>query len=378
MATPISAVSPRDQGRARKSTASNPSNAKKESTTDPCFGVDPSDAARSAGLRYVSDSGPGIRRKHAGKRFSYLDMDEQPIHDATILARIKALAIPPAWTDVWICPSPKGHIQATGRDGKGRKQYRYHPRWREVRDETKYGRLLAFGEVLPALRKRVDDDLSRPGLAREKVVATVVRLLELTLIRVGNDEYARTNESYGLTTLHDEHVDVHGSTIQFCFRGKSGKEHTIDLRDRRLAKIVKRCRDLPGHDLFQFVDGAGETHTIGSADVNAYLREATGQDFTAKDFRTWSGTLLAAQQLLKIGPVQSESDARHSIVVAVESVSAQLGNTPAICRRCYIHPVVIDAYQRGALFNISTTDASKRWPDLSDEERFILTLLSQQ
>ncbi len=220
--------------------------------SDPCLGVDPSDAARAAGLRYVSDSGPGIRRKQSGKRFTYFDVEGEPVRDERELARIKSLVIPPAWTEVWICPSPRGHIQATGRDARGRKQYRYHPRWREVRDETKYGRLRAFGEALPGLRQRVDRDLSLPGLAREKVLATVVRLLETTLIRIGNEEYARTNESYGLTTLHDEHVDVHGATVQFSFRGKSGKEHTVGVRDRRLAGIVKRCRDLPGQDLFQY------------------------------------------------------------------------------------------------------------------------------
>lgn len=344
---------------------------------DPCLGIDPSDVARSAGLRYVSDARPGIRRKRSGKHFRYFDIKEQPIRDSDELARIKSLAIPPAWTDVWICPSAKGHIQATGRDAKGRKQYRYHPRWREVRDETKYGRLQAFGEALPALRKQVDADLARTGLVREKVVATVVRLLELTLIRVGNDEYARTNESYGLTTMQDDHVTVTGTTIAFSFRGKSGKEHTIDLRDRRLANIVKRCRDLPGHDLFQFVDDNGVSHTIGSVDVNDYLQQATGQTFTAKDFRTWSGTLLAAHALLNAGPADTQTATRHSIVSAVKDVSTQLGNTPAICRRCYVHPGVIDAFESGSLFGVTTTDASTHWPDLSPDEQFLLCLLSE-
>jgi DNA topoisomerase-1 len=339
---------------------------------DPCLGTDPSDAARAAGLRHVSDSGPGIRRRRSGKRFIYLDTNGEPIRDERELARIRSLVIPPAWTDVWICPSPRGHIQATGRDARGRKQYRYHPRWREVRDETKYGRLRAFGEALPHLRQHVDRDLARPGLTREKVLATVVRLLETTLIRVGNEEYARQNESYGLTTLHDEHVDVHGATVEFCFRGKSGKEHTVGVRDRRLASIVKRCRDLPGHDLFQYQDADGQTHTIGSSDVNAYLHEAMGEEFTAKDFRTWAGSVLAAQELLRCGPATSETECRRIIVAAIKTVSDRLGNTPAICRRCYVHPAVIDAYQDGTLAGLRPI---KTKGGLPPEEAFILQLL---
>ncbi|MEA2523025.1 MAG: topoisomerase [Thermomicrobiales bacterium] len=344
---------------------------------DPCLVVDPSDAARAVGLRYVSDSGPGIRRKRVGKHFSYLDTNGEPIRDARELQRIKALGIPPAWTEVWICPSPKGHIQATGRDAKGRKQYRYHPRWRAVRDETKYGRLRAFGEALPRLRQRLEEDLALPGLPREKVLATVVRLLETTLIRVGNEEYARHNDSYGLTTMRDDHVDVAGSTVQFSFRGKSGKEHTIGVRDRRLAAIVKRCRDLPGQELFQYQGEDDQPRTIGSADVNGYLREVMGQEFTAKDFRTWAGSVLAAQELLRCGPTESETAARRNVVAAIQSVSSRLGNTPAICRRCYVHPVVIDAYQNGVLAELAVATQPSQSTDLPPEEQFILHLLDQ-
>ena len=263
---------------------------------------DPIEAAESAGLRYVSDVMPGIRRKRAGKGFSYVAPDGKTIRDPRSLRRIRALAIPPAYTDVWICSDPSGHIQATGRDARGRKQYRYHPRWREVRDETKFGRMLAFSEVLPAVRAKVDSDLARPGLPREKVLAAVVRLLECTGIRVGNDEYAKANRSFGLTTLRDQHVEVSGSTLRFQFRGKSGKSHDVELSDRRLARIVQRCQALPGEDLFQYVDDEGNRQTIGSGDVNDYLRQASGQDFTAKDFRTWAGTILARSGAPRAGP----------------------------------------------------------------------------
>ncbi len=254
---------------------------------------DPVESAQAAGLRYVSDTQPGIRRKRAGKGFVYVGTDGKTIRDAKELARIRSLAIPPAYTDVWICPSPNGHIQATGRDARGRKQYRYHPKWREVRDETKFGRMLAFSEALPKIRARLERDLSLPGLPREKVLATVVRLLECTCIRVGNDEYAKSNRSFGLTTLQDRHVEISGSNLRFEFRGKSGKMHKVDLNDRRLARIVQRCQDLPGEDLFQYLDDDGVRQTIGSGDVNDYIREISGQEFTAKDFRTWAGTLLA-------------------------------------------------------------------------------------
>src|SRR5919107_4252189 len=262
---------------------------------------DPIESAQAAGLRYVSDTQPGIRRKKAGKGFTYGGTDGKLIRDEKELARIRSLAIPPAYTDVWICPSPQGHIQATGRDARGRKQYRYHPKWREVRDETKFGRMLAFSEALPKIRARLEQDLSRPGLPREKGLATVVRLLECTCIRVGNDEYAKANRSFGLTTLQDRHVEISGSNLRFEFRGKSGKVHKVDLNDRRLARIVRRCQALPGEDLFQYIDDDGVRQTIGSGDVNDYIREISGQEFTAKDFRTWSGTLLAVAALSEAG-----------------------------------------------------------------------------
>src|SRR5436190_1573116 len=277
---------------------------------------EPQEAARAAGLRYVSDALPGIRRKQAGRGFTYVGPDGDRISDRASLARIKSLAVPPAWTDVWICPDPRGHIQATGRDARGRKQYRYHARWRAVRDETKYDRMIAFGEALPRIRRRTEMDLRRPGLPREKVLAAVVRLLEVTRIRVGNEEYARTNRSYGLTTLLDRHVTVAGPTLRFSFRGKSGVRHQVDLTDRRLAAIVKRCRDLPGQELFQYVDDDGRQHTIDSADVNDYLRQLSGADFTAKDFRTWAGTVLAARALRACPACASKTGARRAVVGA--------------------------------------------------------------
>jgi DNA topoisomerase-1 len=346
------------------------------SSPNGCLDRDPSDAAREAGLRYVSDRGPGIRRRRAGRSFAYLDPEGAPIRDERVLQRIKTLAIPPAWTDVWICPSARGHIQATGRDARGRKQYRYHPRWRETRDETKYGRLRVFGETLPVLRECVDRDLAQRGLTRERVLATVVRLLEETLIRVGNEEYARQNGSFGLTTLRDGHVAVNGSALRFSFLGKSGKEHAVDVRDRRLAAIVKRCRDLPGQELFQYLDDDGVRHRIGSADVNTYLREAMGEEFTAKDFRTWAGTVLAAQELLRLGPAETETAARHNVVAAIQTVSERLGNTPAVCRRCYVHPAVIEAYQDGALADVAAEVRRSR-AARSDDEALILRLLDR-
>lgn len=315
----------------------------------PCVRVPPEASAAQAGLRYVTDEGPGIRRRRAGKGFVYLTPAGAPVRDRAELARIAALRIPPAWTAVWICPAHDGHIQATGRDARGRKQYRYHARFREVRDETKYHRVLAFGAALPALRRRVDEDLARPGLPREKVLATVVRLLERTLIRVGNDEYARANASYGLTTMRDEHVQVTGEAVHFSFRGKSGREHTVDLRDRRLARIVKCCQDLPGEELFQYLDRDGQKHAIHSGDVNEYLRAATGQELTAKDFRTWAGTMLAAEELAALGQPPSATHAKRHILRAIDSVAARLGNTRTVCRRCYIHPVILDAYAAGIL-----------------------------
>lgn len=268
------------------------------------------------------------------------------------LARIRALVIPPAWKAVWICPDPRGHLQATGRDARGRKQYRYHPRWREVRDEDKYGRLPDFGRALPAIRRRIGRDLGRPGLSREKVLAAVVKLLETTFIRVGNDEYARQNRSFGLTTMRDAHVRVSGSKVRFLFRGKSGVRHALELADRRLARIVKQCRDLPGQELFQYIDAEGAVVDVGSEDVNAYLKEITGTDFTSKDFRTWAGTVLTARLLCACEPHTSATAAKKAVASAIDEVARRLGNTRAVCRKCYVHPAVIEAYLEGSITRV--------------------------
>jgi DNA topoisomerase-1 len=366
-------------------TAQKAHHAKKEETPIAEM-IDPVEAAKVAGLRYVNDAMPGIRRKRAGKNFSYIASDGRPIRDPEELRRIKALAIPPAWTDVWICANPRGHILATGRDAKGRKQYRYHPQWRAVRDETKYSRLIAFGEALPTIRERVDKDLALPGLPREKVLATVVRLLDTTMIRVGNEEYARENNSFGLTTLQSEHVDVAGTKIEFHFRGKSGKEHTIDVRDRQLAKIVKRCQDIPGHELFQYVDEEGEHRSIDSADVNEYLREISGQDFTAKDFRTWGGTIYTVRTLREIGAFETETQAKKNVVQAIKSAAEYLGNTPTICRKCYVHPAVLEAYLNRSLIptldQLAEKTESEEHHGLDQEEAqamaFLKSLLEEQ
>lgn len=340
------------------------------------------ESAKSAGLRYVSHAGPGIRRKKTGQRMVYLGADGETIKDPETLARIRSLAIPPAWRDVWICPIAHGHLQATGIDAKGRKQYRYHSRWREMRDETKYDRMRVFGRVLPTLRARVERDLSRPGLPREKILATIVRLLETTLIRVGNEEYARQNESFGLTTMHDRHVDVAGSTLTFEFRGKSGISHTIDLTDRRLAKIVKQSQDLPGFELFQYVDKDGERRSVDSSDVNAYLKEISGEDFTAKDFRTWAGTVLAARALQEFQAFDSQAQAKRNVVQAIEAVAKRLGNTKAVCRKCYIHPTVITLYMDGSLLKTLNRRVKKELTQslhgLPAEEAAVLTLLQQR
>src|SRR6185295_19494107 len=307
------------------------------------------DCARAAGLRYVSDAAPGIVRRRRGKAFHYRHADGGPVRDRPTLGRIRALAVPPAWREVWICARDDGHLQATGRDQRRRKQYRYHRRWREVRDETKYGRLIPFARALPRIRRRVQRDLALPGLPREKVLATVVRLLETTLIRVGNEEYARENESFGLTTLREHQVRVRGGTLRFRFRGKSGVEHTIELTDRRLASIVRRVQDLPGEELFQYVDDGGETRRIESDDVNAYLKEISGEDFTSKDFRTWAGTLLAARALRRLAPFASQAEGRRNLAQAIEAVANALGNTKAVCRKCYVHPAIVEAYLEGRL-----------------------------
>lgn len=314
--------------------------------------TDPIQSAKDAGLRYVSDLQPGILRKRSGRGFRYIGTDGAAVRDPETLARIKSLAIPPAWTDVWICPNPKGHLQATGRDSKRRKQSKYHPRWREVRDETKYERMALFGAVLPSIRERVERDLALPDLPREKVLATIVRLMETTLIRVGNAEYAHSNHSYGLTTMRGRHVHIKGSTVVFNFQGKSGVRHAIDMNDCRLAKIIRRCHDLPGYELFQYLDDEGERHSIDSADVNEYLREITGQDFTAKDFRTWAGTVLACMSLREFDPFDSDAQAKKNVLRAIETVAERLGNTPSVCRKCYVHPAVLESYLNGSLMKL--------------------------
>jgi DNA topoisomerase-1 len=347
-------------------------------TTNPIPNADPTVAAKAAGLRYVNDTRPGIRRKD-GKFF---DAAGAPVTDEATLARIKALVIPPAWTDVWICAQANGHLQATGRDARGRKQYRYHAKWRTVRDDVKYERMLNFGKALPVIRAEVDRALKLPGLPREKVLATIVYLLEATMMRIGNEEYARTNKSFGLTTLHNRHVKVDGSDIAFHFRGKSGVFHDIELHDRRLAKIIARTRELPGQELFQYIDKDGARHSVDSSDVNDYLRTITGEEYTAKDFRTWSGTVLAALALQEFEKFDSETQAKKNIVRAIESVAAKLGNTPSICRKCYVHPAVLEAYLEGSvLAALRTTSEKALVADLhalTPDEDAVLAMLQQR
>ena len=344
--------------------------------------LDPKAVARAAKLRYVSDRQPGFGRVRTAQGFAFLDTGGDTITDEEIIARIKKLAIPPAYENVWICRYANGHLQAVGRDAAGRKQYRYHPKWREVRDEAKFGRMLVFGSVLPKIRARVEQDLGTSGLPREKVLAAIVRLLEGTLARVGNEEYAKNNRSFGLTTLRNRHVAVKGTTLTFDFRGKHGIKHHIDLDDRRLAGIVRKCRDLPGQDLFQYLDGGGERHGIGSDDVNDYLREISGEEITAKDFRTWAATNLAAMALGGLEQFDSQTKAKKNIVQAVESVSRMLGNTPAVCRKCYIHPAVFDGYLDGSLAEglRERADAALAQPDsgLTAEEVAVTAFLSRQ
>jgi len=340
------------------------------------------EAAHEAGLRYISDETPGLRRRRQGNHFQYLDRDGRRIAEESTLNRIRGLAIPPAWTEVWICPSPNGHIQATGRDARGRKQYRYHERWREARDEVKYGRMIDFAKALPRLRRRVARDMRRRGLPREKVLATVVRLLETTLLRVGNEEYARDNRSFGLTTLRGRHARVRGAHVGFVFRGKGGKEHEVGVEDRAAARIVKQCQDLPGQELFQYATEDGSRRHIHSDDVNEYLRETMGQDFTAKDFRTWAGTVLAARALQELEQFDSETQAKRNVLEAIESVARQLGNTRAVCRRCYVHPAVVDSYMDGSLIEILKGRAEAAMQTslrrLRPEEAAVLALLQQR
>jgi len=337
--------------------------------------VDPKDAAQAAGLRYVSDHHPGLRRKKAGRGFSYLRPEGPALGDRQLLRRIKSLAIPPAWTDVWICPSADGHIQATGRDARGRKQYRYHPRFRELRESTKYEHLLTFAEQLPAIRTKVREHMALRGLPREKVLATVVHLLETTLIRVGNDDYAKENKSYGLTTLKNRHVEVNGSDVRFRFTGKGGKQWSLRIRDRRIAKIIRACQELPGQELLQYVDEEGRLQDVTSGDVNEYLREITGADITAKDFRTWAGTVMAATELTELASFAGAAKAKRNVRVAIARVAARLGNTVTICRKCYVHPEVLAAYLDRSLGLAIESERREEDGGLEAEEVAVLALL---
>ena len=335
----------------------------------------PVDSARSAGLRYVSDDQPGITRKPSSLGFRYYRPDGRLIRQASELKRIAKLAIPPAWTDVWICTDPRAHLQATGRDARGRKQYRYHAEWRQTRDETKFERMPAFAAALPKIRMRTNADLARQGLPRAKVLAAVVQLLEKSLIRVGNEEYARDNNSFGLTTFRNKHVRVRGSRVHFDFRGKSGVRHSVKVSDRRLARIVKHCRDLPGQELFQYVDETGQRCAVGSGDVNDYVREISGEDFTAKDFRTWAGTVLACTALREMAIGRTCRPAARHVVQAVDAVAGILGNTRAVCRKSYIHPGVIDAYMSGTMQRSQSGQNARQRAWLSADELATLAVL---
>ena len=344
-------------------------------------GPTPQESAKAAGLRYVSDAKPGIGRKKTAKGFRYVGVDGRPVKDGETLGRIRSLAIPSAWTEVWISPAANGHLQATGRDAKGRKQSRYHPKWRETRDETKYERMMQFGAALPRIRERVDEDLARPGLPREKVLAALVRLMETTFIRVGNEEYARKNGSYGLTTMKNRHAEVQGATVTFKFKGKSGVHHEIGLKDRRLAAIVKRCRDLPGYELFEYLDEEGKAQTVDSAYVNAYLQEMTQQHFTAKDFRTWAGTVLACLMLKEFEPFETAGQAKKNVVQAITQVAERLGNTPSVCRKCYVHPAVLECYLSGEMIKTIEQRVEEEESDageLRQEEMALLGLLRER
>lgn len=344
--------------------------------------TDPSEVAQSAGLVYVGDEDRGIRREPAGEGFRYVKPDGKPLEDDRTLERIRKLAIPPAWTDVWICPRANGHLQATGRDARGRKQYRYHPQFREFSEATKYEHMLEFARALPAIREKVAGHMALRGLPREKVLATVVHLLETTLIRVGNDDYAKQNDSYGLTTLRNPHVKVDGAQLRFRFKGKSGKTWQLQLKDRRVAKIVKACQDLPGQELFQYLDENGELKDVTSADVNAYLREITGADITAKDFRTWAGTVMAALALQEFETFDTQAAQKKNVKAAIERVAARLGNTPTICRKCYVHPEILQSYAEGALLLQIRRDVEaglrEELAELKPEEAAVLALLESR
>lgn len=365
--------------RVRARAAGLPAADMKEAETLAATPIDPREAAESAGLVYVSDEDRGLRRERAGDDFRYYKPSGDPLEDAATLERVRKLAIPPAWSDVWICPKANGHLQATGRDARGRKQYRYHPQFREVRDSTKYEHMLEFARALPAIRERLAGHMTLRGLPREKVLATVVHLLETTLIRVGNDDYARANKSYGLTTLRNPHVKVEGSELRFQFKGKSGKQWRLQVKDRRIAKIIRACQDLPGQRLFQYRDEAGEVREVTSADVNAYLKEITGRDITAKDFRTWAGTVMAAMALREFEEFDTKATQKKNLKAAIERVASRLGNTPTICRKCYIHPEVLSAYAEGPLLlqmKESVEDALRDdLAQLKPEEAAVLALL---
>lgn len=343
--------------------------------------TEPDVAAKAASLRYVSDAQPGISRRRTGKSFTYVGPDGRIIRDRETRERIRGLIIPPAWTDVWICTLPNGHLQATGRDARGRKQYRYHPRWTGIRDDTKYGRMIVFLSALPRIRRRVRRDLALPGVPKEKVLATVVRLLETTFLRIGNEEYAKQNGSYGLTTLRDRHAKIRGGTVELCFRGKSGIEHTVHVNDRRLARLIKQFQDLPGQELFQYLDETGAPQPIDSSDVNEYLRTISGEEFTAKDFRTWAGTMLAAAELCAAEPCTSVTATRRSVTHAVRAVASRLGNTVTVCRKCYIHPAIFEAYLEGSLTShLQRTHPAMRGVErqLRAEEAALLRFLRRQ
>jgi DNA topoisomerase I len=344
--------------------------------------TDPVEAAEEAGLRYVSDDQPGYTRKLRGRKFVYFDTDGKEIRDEARILRINRLAIPPAYRDVWICPSPNGHLQATGRDDRGRKQYRYHERWREVRDENKYEKMVLFAHALPKIRRRINKDLALPSLPRKKVLATVVQLLEGTFIRVGNEEYAKDNNSFGLTTMQNRHIDVEGAKLRFRFRGKSGRAHDIPFEDRRVAKIIKKLQDLPGQQAFQYLDEQGEVHNLTSDDVNAYLQEITGEDFTAKDFRTWAGTVLAAMALQAQEAFENKTQAKKNLKDAISAVAKVLGNTPAVCRKCYVHPAVLESYLDGNLIEGLKTRTEKTLEeslgDLRADEAAVLSFLQER
>ena len=344
--------------------------------------TDPEEAAEEAGLRYVSDEEPGYARKRHGRKFVYFDTAGKEILDETRILRLNRLAIPPAYTDVWICPSPNGHLQATGRDARGRKQYRYHERWREERDENKYEKMVIFGQALPRIRRRLNRDLKRRGLPREKILATVIQLLEKTFIRVGNEEYAKENKSFGLTTMRNRHVEVKGARVRFCFRGKSGQEHDIGTEDRRVARVIRQLQDLPGQKVFQYLDENGERHDVTSDDVNEYLHEITGEAFTAKDFRTWAGTVMAAMALQAQETFENKSQAKKNVKDAITAVAKVLGNTPAVCRKCYVHPAVLESYLDGNLIaglkKRTEEELANSLGDLRSEEAAVLTFLQER